>query len=214
MNIDELKSTWKAYDAKLQSGRMLSEKIISSMIHERSASRLALVEQRYLFGLLVMSGWLATGIAILIGNPFDYTLTVEYLPVAVFSGAMFILVISLAVSYNRFRNISIEEESLERTLRSIIAVYHTPVMYLSRAVKLILFSATTLFPLSFLPRKLEYLPLSQALWDVMLPVIISAAVLLIAYRLSVFRERQEQKFRKDMEELQSLKGLSDELRES
>jgi hypothetical protein len=41
MNLEELKSAWQVFDKKIQSTQAINEKLIESMIRERSMSRVS-----------------------------------------------------------------------------------------------------------------------------------------------------------------------------
>ena len=211
MNIDDLKMAWQEYDSRLQATNTLSAQIVKSMIRDRSESRLSNITRQHIYGIFYMIFWLVLGIAILLGNPFDYTLKVEYIPVSVFCISMAILIGGLYNAYSQLKTVNIDSDNIDGSLRKIISVYEKPNRFMSNAVKLLLLSATVLFPLSFLPRKIENLGFWPGLVDTIIPVAISITTVWIAYKLGAFKERQAEKFKKDMEELDKLKSISAEI---
>ena len=212
MNIDELKMAWQDYDLKLQSTRSISETIITSMIRERSHSRLEKVISMQVYGLIYLIALVLLGIAILTGNPFDYTQFIEFVPIGIYSVSMIFICFGMLRSLNRLKKVDLNNGDVDSSLKKIIEIYETPERYIQTALKLLFFSSVVLFPLSFLPRKIETSGLSHALLDTFIPIVISAALLFTAYKLGVFKEKNKEKFKRDREELNGLRGISDELR--
>jgi len=213
MNIDELKTAWQTYDTRLQLTHKLSDKLIVSMIKEKSQSRLSRVKKHYLIGLIYMICLLGLGVAVLVGNPFDYTYTLEYLPVALYTLCLSILIVAMFNTNRKLQQIEINQSNLDTSLKQIASIfekYQKPGRLLGIALKLIL-STAILFPLSFLPRKIERVGLWEGITDTLIPVFIAAAMVFIAFKLGAFKERNGKKFEEYTNELEELKSLSDEL---
>jgi hypothetical protein len=60
MNLDELKTVWKEYDKKLQSTKAIHERIIGSMITERSQFTWTQARRYYVFGFLSAAIWFSS----------------------------------------------------------------------------------------------------------------------------------------------------------
>jgi hypothetical protein len=213
MNLDELKTAWKAYDRRLQSTQALNEKIITSMISERSGLRFSKVRTRYVIGIVWMLICLAFSILVIMTNPFDYVHSMQYIPIGIFAGCLVILIGGLVKSYVGLKHIRITHNNVDESLKKIIAIYEKPKKFLYGTVVVFLFSQTVLFPLSFLPRNVEKMGLWTALVERMIAISIGALILFIAFKLGAFKERQAEKFKEDLNELQSLKAMSAELKE-
>jgi hypothetical protein len=213
MNIDEIKTVWKEYDRKLQASRIINEKIIVSMITERTTTRFSKVRRNYIMGLLWMFICLLFGFAVIFGNPFDYKYFIQYMPMIIYCICLVILMSALFVSYLRLQNITITHHNLDISLKKIIAVYVRPNKFLKYTLIIFLISQIFLFPLSFLPPNIERMGLWKALADRIIPVSISALMLFIAYKLGAFKDRHGKKFREDQRELQELRTMSLELQE-
>lgn len=214
MNLDELKTAWQEYDTKLQSTQILNERLINSMIKERSSSRLSRVKRRYLALLFLLVFWVLFDIAVLVGNPFDYTQLVEYIPIGIRCLCMVMLVLAMLKHNINLRKIEVTHDSLHSSLNKIINViyrYENPDRYISWTLKLMLISSAILFPLSFLPRKIERVGLSAAMVDTLIPIGIAVFLIFIAYRLGAFKDKQAEKFQHDLKELEELKRLSAEI---
>jgi hypothetical protein len=214
MNLDELKAVWKAYDRKLQSTQAINERIIVSMITERSGNRFSKVRKRYILGLTWMFICLMVSVLILLTNPFDYEYTLQYIPMVIFAVGVTILITGMTISYLKMQGITITHQNVGEALKDIIAVYEKPKKFLYYTVIVFLFSQVFLFPLSFLPRSIENKGLWPALAERVIPISIAALMLFVAYKLGAFKERHVDKFREDLNELESLKAMAAELSET
>jgi len=215
MELDDLKAAWKEYDIKLQSTYTISDKIISSMIKEKSQSRLSKVKRHYLYGIFYMMFWLFAGLAVLVGNPFDYIQTLEYLPMALYCLCMSILIFAMIQTNNKLRKVEINYDTIETSLNKIIAIvetYEKPNKLLGWTLKLLLTSTTVLIPLSFLPRKIERAGLWGGVLDTIIPIAISVILVFIAFKLGAFKEKNGKRFKEYLQELKELKDLSQELK--
>jgi hypothetical protein len=213
MNIDELKTAWKMYDRRVQSTQLLNEKILISMITERSNARFSKVRRSYVLGLLWMAICFSFGIAILVSNPFDYNFTIQYAPVAIFCVCLAILSGAMIKSYLQLQQITINHNTLQSALQKIIAVYEQPRKFLKYVLIVFLFTQVFLFPLSFLPKSIARIGFWPALAERIIPISIALVMLLIAHKLGAFKERHKDKFKDDLTELEELKILSRELEE-
>ena len=214
MNLDELKTAWLEYDVQLKSAQVLSDKLIHSMIKERSSSRLSKVRRQYLLLLCFMLFWVFADLAVLIGNPFDYKQTIEYLPIGIRCFFMLILVLALIRFINGLSKVEIRADSLVLSLKNVIRViseYERPGKLLALSLKMMLLSSAVLFPLSFLPRKIERMGLWGGITETLIPIAIGITVIALAHLFGAFRSRHGEKFQEDLNELRELKGLSEEL---
>ncbi len=214
MTLDELKTAWQLYDVKLQSTQALSQQIITSMIKERSQSRLSKIKSRYLVEILYLLAWFCVGIAVLVGNPFDYTQWIEYMPIAVYCGCMGLLINAMIQFHSNLQKVEIKHDTLETSLKKIISVvssFEKPKSYNKWALKVLLFSASVLFPLSFLPKKIARIGLTGGITETLMVIALAVTLVFIAYKFGAFKQRSEQKFKEDLEELKQLKATHTEL---
>jgi hypothetical protein len=214
MNLDQIKTAWKAYDSRLQSSKALSDKLIVSMITERSTSRFATVKRNYLVGFTWMALCLVPGIAIMAGNPFDYTYRAQYIPALIYCICLFILIIAMARHYSSLNNITLSQATLRAALKDIIAVYERPQKFTGYTLRVFVFSQLFLFPLSFLPKNIERMGVGPALVERLIPIGIAALLYYIAHKAGAFKQRDAQKFKADLTELEQLQAMADELTES
>lgn len=210
MNLDELKTAWKEYDQKLVSTQKIQEKIIVSMITERSTSTWTKARRYYIFGFLSASVWLMFSVAVLTGNPFDFRYSYQYIPMAIMAMCFLVFLILFIINYRALSAIPIHTATLTASLKSIIDHYDKPKKLLTGVLYTYLASAF-IFPFSFIPTKIEREGIWSALGETMIPIAISLAILIIAHKLGAFKERHKGKFQRDLNELQELKSLSAEL---
>ncbi|HEY0054981.1 MAG TPA: hypothetical protein VGB63_06460 [Pedobacter sp.] len=216
MNFENLKIVWQEFDIKLQSTQALSDRLIISMIKERSASRLSKVKRRFNFLSLYLAGWTFVGLCILIGNPFDYTQTIEFIPIWIYSLCMLLLSIAMINLSLNLHKTEINQNSLHCSINKVIGIiseYEKPAHLLRWALRLLIFSGTFLFPLSFLPRKIERLGIWGGIGDMLISILISAVLIFVAHKLGAFKHHQAEKFQEDLRELDELKSLSKEMQQ-
>lgn len=210
MNLDELKTAWKEYDQKLVSTQKIQEQIILSMITERSTSTWTKARRYYVFGFLSASVWLTFSAAVLIGNPFDFRYSYQYIPIAIMAMCFLVFLILFIINYRALSAIQIHKASLAESLKSIIAHYDKPRKLLTGILYTYL-AAAFLFPFSFLPPKIERAGIWSALGETLIPIAIGIALLLLASKFGAFKERHKTRFEKDLNELKELKAISAEL---
>lgn len=210
MNIDELKIAWQEYNIKLQSTQMLNERMISSMIGERSRSRISRAQRSYIAALIYMFVVLAFCIAVFFGNPFDFTHWYQYGIIGCFVVCISIFIISLITILAELGRIDMSQENLDASLKKIISVYERPrkLAYRTGGVVLI---ATVLFPLSFLPKSIQSHGVLMGIVLQMVPILLSIVLIYVASRLGAFKDRFGEKFKEDLRELNELKAMSKEL---
>jgi hypothetical protein len=214
MNIDELKTVWKDYDRKIASSKLINEKIITSMITERTSSRFSTVKRNYTIGICWMVACLGVGLAILLGNPFDYQHTIQYVPIVIYCVCLTIMTVGFVIFTLQLTRIPISHHNLDVALKKIIAIYERPRKFLKYTIIIFLFSQLVLFPLSFLPHNLQRLGLWPALGERLIPISISALMLYAAYKFGAFKDRYGKKFKEDHRELEALRAMTIELEEA
>ncbi len=211
MNIDELKAAWNVYEKKAEATQQLNEKVIESMIANRSYNRFSTVKRSYLLGFLWMSGWASFALLICLTNPFDYEMSWQYIPLWIFIGCVLVFIVGMIRTVTQFNSISITNSNVGSSLKKIIEVYERPQKFQKYTLLLFIFSQVILFPLSFLPRSIDRAGLWPALAERLIPMAIAALMLYAAHKLGAFKERHKDKFREDLSELEELKKMSKEL---
>jgi hypothetical protein len=209
MNLDELKSAWQMYDQKLQVSQAINEKIIKSMIRERSYSRVSRIKRENGFLMLLMFLELFFLVAVFAGNPFDFKYLWQFVPY------LFIMIgnlMAIGVLFRVYKMLKIEitDFNLNTFLQNIIETYEKN----KRAegwFGIIMFVSGCLTVFSFLPHKLATRSISAAMIDTAIPLAISIFLYWLAFKLGAFENRKSKEFRKDLDELEK---LSNELKEA
>jgi hypothetical protein len=202
MNLDELKSAWQVYDKKLQNSQAINEKIITSMIKERSSSRISKIKRENTFLLLVMIIEFIFLVAILAGNPFDFEFLWQFVPFFVLLVGNLMAIIVLFKVYQMIKT-EITDTNLSFFLNKIINGYEKN-KQAERWFGLIMFVSGCLTIFSFLPHKLANKTLPMAILDTIIPLLISVGIYFIAFKLGAFKNRKSEEFKKDLEELERL----------
>ena len=160
MELEELKTTWGMYDKKILSTQTITQKLIESMIKERSVSRVERLKKQY-FGffvlLIVEAGFM---LAILFGNPFDFKYQIQFLPFLLLLTGIIVAFINLTRYYEKISQ-PLTNKNIGTYLKSILDFYEKNKTY-EKWFGLILLSIGFLVPLSFLPPKIKKnLPLTS-----------------------------------------------------
>ncbi|WP_435356262.1 hypothetical protein [Emticicia sp. SJ17W-69] len=202
MNLEELKSAWQVYDQKLQSSQAIDEKIIISMIKERSKSRVArLRRENALLSAILFVELLLLG-AIFMGNPFDFKYKVQFVP---FIFLVIGIIMALAVLLKNYKMLDtdISNTNLNAFLKKIIGEYEKS-KQAEKWFGIIILSSGCLTVLSFLPNKLDKKGVWPAMIDTAIPMMICLAIYFLAFKVGAFKNRKADGFKDDLRELEEL----------
>ncbi len=209
MNMDQLKTDWQRYNQKLELSQQLNEKLILSMIKERSRSRITKIRRDSVLFMILMTITLGFLTAIFAGNPFDFKYTLQYFPYAILATGVLLSILSLLKSLQNF-NVNINNVSLDTFLKKIIDGYEKN-KKMETWFGIIIMCAGALTALSFFPNKLENKPLLQALVETAVSMGVAVVIYFAAFKSGVFKNRKKEGFENDLKELNELKTLSSEL---
>ena len=208
MNLDELKSAWLEYDQKLTISNRINEEILLGMVKDRSVSRITRI-RRTNFLLL---GWMVVIlffiIAILIGNPFDFTYRWQFIPYLVIGLGVIAAIISIILTLRRF-DLNLSTANLSAFLAKIIEGYEKS-KRMEGWFGIILFTAGAMTVFSFLPKKLATKSVWQALGETGLMLLITLFIYFVAMKSGAFKNKSREGFESDLEELNKLKLLKQE----
>ncbi len=209
MNLDELKIAWQVYDKKIQSSQAINEKIIESMIKEKSSSRVASIKKQYLFFCIMLGAEFILTIAILTGNPFDFKYSLQFIPYILLGICIMIAFINIFQLYKKL-NDHFSGNPIGVFLRTVVESYEQNKVY-EKWFGILFFAVGLIIPLSFLPNKIAKNGLSTALLETALMMTGTLVLYWVAFRLGAFKSRNEEKFRNYLHELNELKAMSLEL---
>lgn len=202
MNLEELKSAWQVYDRKLQASQAINEKLIFSMIRERSNSRVSRIKRDNILLLLVMFLEFVFLIAVFVGNPFDFKFLWQYLPFLFILVGNLMAIVVLFKVYKMLKT-DITNENLRLFLKNLIETFEKN-KKAEGWFGVIMFVSGCLTIFSFLPHKLAAESLSMAIIDTLIPLAISGVIYWIAYKMGAFKNQKEMAFKNDLTELENL----------
>ncbi len=202
MNLEELKSAWQVYDKKLQLSQEINEKIIISMIKERSKSRVSRIRRENGFLTAVLFVELVFLGAVFMGNPFDFKYTVQYLPFMFLAIGILMALVVLLKNF-KMLNVNITNTNLGSFLKNIIDQYEKN-KQAEKWFGMIMLASGCLTVFSFLPHKLENKSLQTAIIDTIIPLAITLIMYFIAFKLGAFKNKKTDAFKEDLKELQEL----------
>ncbi|WP_394992701.1 hypothetical protein [Emticicia sp.] len=202
MNLEELKSAWQVYDQKLRSSQAINEKIIFSMIRERSNSRISSIKRDNMLLLLLMFLEFFFLIAVFAGNPFDFDYLWQFMPFLFLSVGNLMAIVVLFKVYRMIKT-DITDANLSFFLQKMIDGYEKNKKAEGWFVA-IMFVSGCLTIFSFLPHKLANKPLSMAILDTLIPLFICIAIYFITFKLGAFKNKKSEAFKKDLKELEEL----------
>ena len=185
MNLDELKTAWHALDEKVMTTQKLGENLALSMMKERSRSTLTTMQTElkrvgaYLMLLLVVFG------AILLGNPFDFTHWLEYVPAVLYLGLLGYALRNVWREYRQLQAVSLTKSNLRDSLRAVIQSHKTYQVAMYWVWKLSL-GAGLLFGVSLSARNFTAYGLTNFLLDIGGKLVVTVA--LYALAIWVFRQ--------------------------
>jgi len=217
MNLDELKGAWTAYDDQLKSTKEIEDQVIAGMIRKRSISTVATIKKSYLYGIYFCCFYILAFALINIGDPFDYTHDFEQIPTNAILGALVLILVVLLGARYTMKKLEIPGQSLLTYLENVIKEYRKTQKLLFWFVCTIMFSASVLFPLTFLSRKIAKSGLWFGLIDtfslLIFLVVFNVVSNVIAKRKGV-GERSWWSFKVIIKELEELKTMAAELKSS
>ena len=208
MNLDELKTEWKRYDARLAQAQRLNEQLVTSMIRERSRSRVSQIRRNNALFIALMLVNLLFLTAVFAGNPFDFNYALQYVPFGCLAIGNVLALLSLIESFRNFM-VDINHVNLEKFLQKIILEYEKN-KKLERWFGIIILSAGLASAFSFLPHKLAHKALWPALGETAVSIALSLVVYFIAFKLGAFKSRKAE-FENDLKEWQELKTIASDL---
>lgn len=123
MNLDELKTNWKALDTRLIATHTLSEKMARALINDRSRGTVAgITHDLKRVGMFFITLLGVFGV-ILTTNPFDYTTSAEYIPGVLYSLLVLGALILIVQEYRTVRQTTLTQSNLRESLGQVIRVH-------------------------------------------------------------------------------------------
>ncbi len=210
MNLESLKAEWSILDQKIEASQKINDRLIESIIKEKSLSRVASIKNQYhgFFVLLLVEFILM--IAIVVGNPFDFEYKIQFLPYILLGAGMIVAFFNLRHLYNKL-NAKHAGRSVGHFLEQVVDHYEKNRKF-EKWFGYIFLSIGVILPLSFLPQKLDRNPVLGAVTETILMMCITVFLYWLAFRAGAFKNRHTEKFKEYLEELNELKQAATELK--
>lgn len=215
MNLDELKGAWAAYDDQLKSTKDIDDQVIAGMIRKRSISTVATIKKSYLYGILFCCFYVLSFTLLNIGDPFDYTHDFDQIPTNAILGALILILVILLIARHNMKKLELPGQSLLTHLENVIKQYRKTQQLLFWLVCTIMFSASVLFPLSFLSRKIEKYGVWRGLIETFSLLIIVTVINVVCHIIAKRKglgENSWWSFKVIIKELEELKSRAAELK--
>lgn len=200
-NFEELQAAWKAADRKLTAQKTLNEKLVMSIIRERSGSTLVVMSRKNLGMAALFLVYAILFIALIAGNAFDYEHPLYYIPLVIQGITCLVFALLLFKTYRNINSIKLSREDLATALRKVIRVNDQHVV-LSQKIWWCYFIAGVVFPFTFLPAAASQRGMTEALGLIAIPVVIIGLLVLIAKKLYLFRDKNGDRLKKNLRELE------------
>jgi len=200
--FEALRAAWQTCDQQWQTQKKVSERLIRSMIRERSVTTLAAMGRQNLLlaGLFLL--YTAFFIACIVGNAFDYTAVVFFIPLSVQAVACLVGALLLLSVYQRIKNISLANESLAGGLRQAIDANERHLKMIHK-IWWCYFMAGAAFPFTFLPAAIAKRGTAEALGYLVIPLVIILGMVLLAKKMGWFKSSKQESLKRHLAELES-----------
>lgn len=212
MNLEELKTAWQVYNKKILAVETINERLIESIIKERSVSRISAIKKQYNGYFIVLVAELIVLAAILTGNPFDFKYKLQFVPYVLLIIGVLVAFFNLLKVYRKL-NAPASASNIGSFLKNILHMYDQNKTF-EKWFGLIFLSAGFAIPLSFLPQKIERNGLSNAMIETGAMMAGTLLFYFLAFKFGAFKDRNKENLAKDLAELNELKAMSKELAEN
>jgi hypothetical protein len=211
MNLEELKTAWQVYNKKIQAVETINERLIESIIKERSVSRISAIKRQYNGYFILLVAELIALTALLLGNPFDFKYKLQFVPYVIITIGVLVAFFNLLKIYLKL-NAPSSAHSIGTFLKNILQMYEQNKVF-EKWFGAMFLSAGFVIPLSFLPQKIERSGLTNAMIETGAMMAGTLVFYFLAAKAGFFKDRNKENLAKDLAELNELKAMSQELTE-
>lgn len=205
MNLEELKATWKDYDQRLTATRAIHNKIVKSMIRDKSGSTLNKMRRMCLLTILLMGVIIWFCLMSIIYNAFDYEYSLQFLPLIIYVIVAAVFIVYLIKEYQNSK-VDLYNDNLKNSLNKVIAL-HESFMSINLKLVLIFLSAGFLYLLNASFKVLQ----NQGAWSALLflsgGVILNVGMLFIAQRMGAFKDHYGDSLKNLLHELEEFEEV-------
>jgi hypothetical protein len=209
MELEALKRSWDILDRKIQNAASFNQTLADRIISSRVMTTVDKIKGLNNFFYTVLGIETVVLIAILSGNPFDFTYRIQFLPYLLLLTGVIIALLNLLHISRSIRKLS-PAIQIDQYLKRIVSVYDQNKRF-ERWFGLSFLSVGLLVPFSFLPQKAERMGLAGALLDIGIMISVTLIIYFIAFKFGAFKNRHKEKLERDLAEWNELKALAREM---
>jgi hypothetical protein len=206
MELELLKRSWDSLDRKIQQAASFNQKLVENIISSRVMTTVDKIKRLYAGFYTVLLVETVVLIAIILGNPFDFKFSVQFVPYfLLLTGVViaFFNLVHISTSINRLSASS----QIDQYVKGIVAIYDRNKRF-EKWFGMILLSVGLLVPFSFLPQKMERMSIGGALIDTAIMISVSLVIYFLAFWLGAFKNPYKEKLEKDLADWNELKELA------
>jgi hypothetical protein len=212
MELDAIKKSWAALDKRMQKTADFNTKVLDRIISQRALTTVDKIKRLNLFFYTVLLIELTVFVAILIGNPFDFQYTVQYIPYGLLFIAVLIAFINLFTLDKVIRRLA-PDIRIDQYIMQIVSAYDRNKRF-EKWFGIIFLLIGLLVPFSFLPNKMTTVGVWQAIGDTAIMILVSLTIYALAFKLGAFRNPHKRKLQQDLKDWNELRQLVREFPES
>ena len=200
MNLDEMIGTWQEYDQKLKASKLINEKIILSMIREKSESTLSKMRRNSLLtiALMMVVIWFCT--MSIIYNAFDYQYKIQFLPLILYIGVA-VIFIGFLIKAHRDSRVDLYKSNLKESLRKVIAS-NDEFVQINLKLGIVFLSSGFLYLVSASVRVIQDEGMLRGVLWFVGGLFINFILLYIAHLLGAFKDHHGNKLKNHLRELE------------
>jgi hypothetical protein len=209
MELETLKRSWEDLDKKIRNAGYFNQKLVEHIISSRVMSTVDRINSVTNFFYIVLCIETVFLVAVLIGNPFDFTFRIQFVPYLLLLTGVIVALVNLLRISRSIKKLS-PAIQIDHYVKGIVSAYDRNKRF-ERWLRLSFLSAGLLVPLSFLPPKIERMGLPGALAEIGIMILITMIIYFAAFKFGVFRNRNREKLEADLAEFNELKALACEM---
>lgn len=209
MELELLKKSWENIERRMQLTSAFNEQLVESIIASRVSTTVESIKRLYTSFYVVLVIEIIALMGVLLGNPFDFHYTLQYVPYGLLLSGVIVAFINLFNISRSIRNLS-PVESIGNYIKGIVSIYERNKRF-EKWFGIILFSIGLLVPFSFFPNKLQRMTWQGALLDTAIMITITLALFILARKLGLFRNRHKEKLEKELVEWNNLRALANQI---
>ncbi len=209
MELGTLKKSWEDLDKKLRNAASFNQKLVEHVISSRVMTTVDRINRLTNFFYIALSIESVFLIAILVGNPFDFSFRIQFVPYLLLLSGVILAFMNLLRISRSIRKLS-PAIQIDQYLKGIVSVCDRNKRF-ERWFGLSFLSAGLLVPFSFLPQKIERMGLPGALADIGIMITITMIFYFAAFKFGAFKNRNKERLEADLAEFNELKALANEM---